>query len=106
MSGESLVIVLFVIIVGAFYVNPENWHPFAPFGYTGLSFFGKTLFGQTGYRVEAEDATILPSLQKIYAGYHGGGAKRIELGRLTLTDISAEELRELCAEELLLRVRA
>src|SRR6185436_8037845 len=42
------VIVLFVILVGAFYVNPANWHPFAPFGYTGLSFFGKTLFGQTG----------------------------------------------------------
>src|SRR4029077_1665713 len=24
-----------------------NWHPFAPFGYTGVSFFGHTLFGQT-----------------------------------------------------------
>ena len=44
----KLVIVLFVIAVGAFYVDPANWHPFAPFGYTGLSFFGKTLFGQTG----------------------------------------------------------
>jgi APA family basic amino acid/polyamine antiporter len=44
----KVVIVLFVIIVGAFYVNPDNWHPFAPYGYTGLSFFGKTLFGQTG----------------------------------------------------------
>jgi APA family basic amino acid/polyamine antiporter len=44
----KLAIVLFVIVVGAFYVNPENWKPFAPFGYTGISFFGKTLFGQTG----------------------------------------------------------
>ena len=44
----KIVIVLFVIIVGAFYVNPANWHPFAPFGLTGVSFFGKTLFGQTG----------------------------------------------------------
>jgi basic amino acid/polyamine antiporter, APA family len=41
-------IVLFVIAVGAFYVNPANWHPFAPFGMTGISFFGHTLFGQTG----------------------------------------------------------
>ena len=41
-------IVFFVIAVGAFYVNPANWHPFAPFGFTGISFFGKTLFGQTG----------------------------------------------------------
>jgi APA family basic amino acid/polyamine antiporter len=44
----KIIIVLFVILVGSFYVNPDNWHPFAPFGYTGLSFFGKTLFGQTG----------------------------------------------------------
>jgi APA family basic amino acid/polyamine antiporter len=39
--------VLFVIGVGAFYVNPENWQPFAPFGWTGLSFFGHTVSGQT-----------------------------------------------------------
>ena len=44
----KLAIVLFVIVVGAFYVDPANWHPFAPFGYTGISFFGHTLFGQTG----------------------------------------------------------
>ncbi len=37
--------VLFVIIVGAFYINPANWRPFAPYGYTGLSFFGKTIAG-------------------------------------------------------------
>jgi APA family basic amino acid/polyamine antiporter len=44
----KLAIVLFVIVVGARFVNPANWHPFAPFGYTGFSFFGHTLFGQTG----------------------------------------------------------
>jgi APA family basic amino acid/polyamine antiporter len=44
----KVAIVLFVIVVGARYVNPANWHPFAPFGYTGFSFFGKTLLGQTG----------------------------------------------------------
>ncbi|HZF07818.1 MAG TPA: amino acid permease [Thermoanaerobaculia bacterium] len=43
----KLAVVLFVIVVGAFYVNPANWHPFAPYGYAGISFFGKTLFGQT-----------------------------------------------------------
>ncbi len=41
-------IVLFVIAVGAFYVDPANWKPFAPFGLSGVSFFGHTLFGQTG----------------------------------------------------------
>lgn len=52
----KLAIVAFVIAVGAFYVKPANWfhsgsglhHGFAPFGWTGISFFGKTLFGQTG----------------------------------------------------------
>jgi APA family basic amino acid/polyamine antiporter len=42
----KLVVVLFVILVGAFYVIPENWHPFAPYGMTGVSFFGYTLAGQ------------------------------------------------------------
>ena len=32
----KLAIVLFVIVVGSFYVNPANWHPFAPYGYGGL----------------------------------------------------------------------
>ena len=43
----KLAAVLFVIAVGVFYVNPANWHPFAPYGYTGVSFFGRTLAGQT-----------------------------------------------------------
>ena len=41
----KLSVVLFVIVVGAMYVDPANWHPFAPFGYAGVSFFGHT-FGQ------------------------------------------------------------
>jgi len=44
----KVAIVLFVIVVGARYINPANWKPFAPFGLTGISFFGHTLFGQTG----------------------------------------------------------
>jgi APA family basic amino acid/polyamine antiporter len=47
MVGIKLVIVFFVIAVGAFYINPANWHPFAPFGFTGISFFGKTVLGQS-----------------------------------------------------------
>ncbi|HEY2645636.1 MAG TPA: amino acid permease [Candidatus Acidoferrales bacterium] len=44
----KLAIVFFVIVVGALYVRPANWHPFAPFGLSGLSFFGHTVMGQTG----------------------------------------------------------
>jgi basic amino acid/polyamine antiporter, APA family len=47
MVGIKLAVVLFVLVVGAFYVNPANWHPFAPYGYTGISFFGKAVAGQT-----------------------------------------------------------
>src|SRR5262249_47087923 len=37
--------VFFVIGVGVFFVNPANWHPFAPYGWTGISFFGRMIFG-------------------------------------------------------------
>ena len=47
MVAIKLVIVLMVIGIGVFYINPANWKPFAPYGYTGISFFGHTLFGQT-----------------------------------------------------------
>src|SRR4029079_12665077 len=36
-----------VIVVGAFYVNPENWtRDFAPYGWTGINIFGYHLLGQ------------------------------------------------------------
>jgi APA family basic amino acid/polyamine antiporter len=34
MVAIKLGAVVFVILVGAFYVNPANWEPFAPFGWT------------------------------------------------------------------------
>ena len=42
--------VLFVIIVGVFYINKANWHPFAPYGWTGLNFFGKHIAGMADPR--------------------------------------------------------
>ncbi len=45
--GIKLAAVLFVIGVGAFFVSRTNWHPFAPFGFTGLQMFGHTLLGQS-----------------------------------------------------------
>ena len=32
----KLIVILLVIAVGAFYVNPENWSPFAPHGISGI----------------------------------------------------------------------
>jgi len=65
---------LLVIIVGAFYVNPANWKPFAPYGFTGIAFFGKTIFGQTGMGGEAARD----------AGGRGGDLLRLHRLRLGL----------------------
>jgi APA family basic amino acid/polyamine antiporter len=65
----KLAIVLFVIAVGAFYVNPANWKPFAPFGLTGIAFFGKTLFGQTG--IGGEPLGMLAGAAVIFFAYIG-----------------------------------
>ncbi len=46
MVGIKVAAVLFVIGVGAFYVDPANWHPFAPYGWSGISFFGRHVAGQ------------------------------------------------------------
>ncbi len=32
----KLAVILFVIIAGAFYVHPVNWHPFMPHGFSGV----------------------------------------------------------------------
>ena len=49
MVAIKLVIVLMVIGIGGYLVltvyGTSNWHPFAPYGYTGVSFFGKTILG-------------------------------------------------------------
>ncbi len=69
MVGFKLLSVLFVIVVGAFYVNPANWKPFAPFGLTGVSFFGHTLFGQTGKG--GEPLGMLAGAAMIFFAYIG-----------------------------------
>jgi basic amino acid/polyamine antiporter, APA family len=46
MVGIKVAAVLFVIGVGVFYIDPANWHPFAPYGWTGLNFFGHQIAGQ------------------------------------------------------------
>ncbi len=45
MVALKLATVLFVVVVGAFYVDPRNWRPFAPYGLGGVGAFGKIFFG-------------------------------------------------------------
>lgn len=65
----KLAVVLFVIVVGAFYVNSDNWTPFAPFGLTGVSFFGITLAGQTG--PAGEPVGVLAGAAIVFFAYIG-----------------------------------
>jgi APA family basic amino acid/polyamine antiporter len=62
--------VLFVIGVGAFYVNPDNWRRnFAPYGWTGLSFFGLPVLGQTN--ASGEPVGMLAGAAIIFFAYIG-----------------------------------
>ncbi|MDQ1558393.1 MAG: basic amino acid/polyamine antiporter, family [Pyrinomonadaceae bacterium] len=47
MVGVKLAAVLFVILVGAFFINPDNWVPFAPYGWGGVVVFGQHIWGET-----------------------------------------------------------
>jgi APA family basic amino acid/polyamine antiporter len=47
MVAIKLAAVLFVVFVGAFYVNSANWTPFAPFGMGGLRIAGHDVLGGT-----------------------------------------------------------
>ncbi|MGH7491597.1 MAG: amino acid permease [bacterium] len=65
----KLAVVFLVIGVGVFYVNSDNWTPFAPYGLTGVSFFGNTLFGQTG--MGGEPLGMLAGAATIFFAYIG-----------------------------------
>lgn len=65
----KLSIVLFVIFVGMRYVKTENWTPFAPFGWTGISFFGHRVAGDVGKG--GEPLGMLAGASTIFFAYIG-----------------------------------
>jgi APA family basic amino acid/polyamine antiporter len=46
--GIKLAVIAFVVLVGARFIHPGNWTPFAPYGWSGISLFGHTVAGRTG----------------------------------------------------------
>jgi len=62
-------VVLFVIAVGAFFVNPANWTPFAPFGFGGLTVFGRDLV--TGLQSIAHPVGVLAGAGMVFFAYIG-----------------------------------
>jgi APA family basic amino acid/polyamine antiporter len=69
MVGIKVAAVLFVIIVGAFYINPDNWSNFAPYGWTGISFFGIPVHGQASS--SGEPMGMLAGAAIIFFAYIG-----------------------------------
>lgn len=69
MVAVKLAVVFFVIVAGACYFNPENWEPFAPYGYAGVGFFGRTLVGQHG--AGGQPLGMLAGASTIFFAYIG-----------------------------------
>src|SRR5262249_62042118 len=70
MVAIKVTAVVFVIVVGAFYINPENWtRKFAPYGWTGVSFFGFPVLGQEN--AKGDPVGVLAGAAIIFFAYIG-----------------------------------
>jgi APA family basic amino acid/polyamine antiporter len=69
MVGIKVAAVIFVIIVGCMYIDKANWHPFAPYGWTGLNFFGKHIAGMKN--AGGEPVGMLAGAAIIFFAYIG-----------------------------------
>jgi basic amino acid/polyamine antiporter, APA family len=69
MVAIKLAVVLLVIGAGVFYINKANWHPFAPFGWSGISIFGKTILGQTS--ADGAPVGVMAGAAMIFFAYIG-----------------------------------
>lgn len=65
----KLGIILFVIVVGLFYIHPHNWTPFAPYGWSGLTLFGKPVLGHIGNG--GEPTGVLAGAALVFYAYLG-----------------------------------
>jgi APA family basic amino acid/polyamine antiporter len=69
MVAIKVAVVLLVIAAGLFYIDAANWRPFAPFGWAGISIFGKTILGQTG--ADGAPVGVLAGAAMIFFAYIG-----------------------------------
>jgi APA family basic amino acid/polyamine antiporter len=69
MVAIKVAVVIMVICVGAFYIKTENWAPFAPYGWKGLSFFGSTFVW--GDLLDGKPVGMLSGAGLIFFAYIG-----------------------------------
>jgi 2-polyprenyl-3-methyl-5-hydroxy-6-metoxy-1,4-benzoquinol methylase len=63
------------------------------------------LFEETGFRVEGHASTISPPLVAWHREHRGKPPATVEVGRMSLTNVTSAEIDELCAEVFLVRAR-
>jgi len=62
-------VVFLIIAVGVFYIDPQNWQPFAPHGYSGISVFGHTIMGEHG--PAGEPLGVMAGAAMVFYAYIG-----------------------------------
>jgi hypothetical protein len=76
---------------------------------THLRFFTlesmQRMFRETGYVVEEVRSLLLPELEPMHASFSGKGAATVRVGRMTIENMTPQEVTELCASQFLLRCR-
>jgi APA family basic amino acid/polyamine antiporter len=71
MVAIKVAAVVFVIVVGAFFVDPANWQPFAPYGWTGLTFFGIPVLGKEYAAPSGDPRGMIAGAAIIFFAYIG-----------------------------------
>lgn len=65
MVGVKIFVILFFVIVGAFFVKPSNWNPFLPFGTNGIVSGAATVFfAYLGFDVVSASAAEVKNPRK------------------------------------------
>ncbi len=76
---------------------------------THLRFFTleeiRRMFAETGFAYERHTVKLSPPLSEFYRQHAGREKVTLQLGRLTLADLTPAELAELCAEQFVVRAR-
>ncbi|WP_171089043.1 class I SAM-dependent methyltransferase [Usitatibacter rugosus] len=63
------------------------------------------MFEETGFRVEGHASTVSPPLVAWHREHRGRAPAKVDVGRMSLSNVTSAEIDELCAEVFLVRAR-